>query len=161
MRLPLGIRLLRDTRRNLLRGARGADKVPGEVRRSQNWIGGSRHGNARFVPLRPRTLLMPSWCWSGGGTPIATSRRWCGPDSRTYSSRRSTHSSTAAVRSNGDWEGWVRCFLECVREAAGGGVRVAQALHALVGQHRRHTIARDRPTVAAIELREHLPSCSP
>ena len=67
----------------------------------------------------------------------------------------------AAVRSNGDWEGWVRCFLECVREAAGGGVRVAQALHALVGQLRRHIIARDRPTVAAIELREHLPSCSP
>ena len=64
----------------------------------------------------------------------------------------------AAVRSNGDWEGWVRCFLECVREAADGGVRVAQALHALVGQLRRHIIARDRPTVAAIELREHLPS---
>ena len=51
--LPLGIRLLRNTRRTLLRGARGADKVPGEVRRSQNWIGGSRHGNARFVPPPP------------------------------------------------------------------------------------------------------------
>ena len=71
---------------------------------------------------------------------------------------RSVRERLAAVRSNGDWEGWVRYFLECVREAADGGVRVAQALHALVGQHRRHIIARDRPTVAAIELREHLPS---
>ena len=36
-----------------MRGARGADKVPGEVRRSQNWIGGSRYGNARFVRPPP------------------------------------------------------------------------------------------------------------
>jgi Fic family protein len=48
--LPLSIRLLNETHRRLMRGARGAEKLPGEVRRSQNWIGGSRPGNAAYVP---------------------------------------------------------------------------------------------------------------
>jgi Fic family protein len=39
-----------------MRGARGADKLPGEVRRSQNWIGGSRPGNAIYVPPPPHAL---------------------------------------------------------------------------------------------------------
>ena len=34
----------------LLRHRRGADKMPGEFRRTQNWIGGTRPGNAAFVP---------------------------------------------------------------------------------------------------------------
>ncbi len=37
----------------LLERGRGADKLPGEFRRSQNWIGGTRPGNARFVPPPP------------------------------------------------------------------------------------------------------------
>jgi Fic family protein len=36
-----------------MRGARGADRRPGTIRRSQNWIGGSRLGNAHFVPPPP------------------------------------------------------------------------------------------------------------
>jgi Fic family protein len=48
--LPLCTRLLADAHRRLMRGARGGDKQPGVVRTSQNWIGGSRPGNARFVP---------------------------------------------------------------------------------------------------------------
>ena len=48
--LPIGIRLLCDAHRLLLDGARGAAKQPGELRKSQNWIGGTRPGNAVFVP---------------------------------------------------------------------------------------------------------------
>jgi Fic family protein len=49
-RLPLCNRLLREVHAHLLQSGRGSDKDPGEFRRSQNWLGGSRPGNARFVP---------------------------------------------------------------------------------------------------------------
>ena len=49
-RFPLSNRLLRETHGVLLSHGRGSSKAPGEFRRSQNWIGGSRPGNAAFVP---------------------------------------------------------------------------------------------------------------
>ncbi|MFZ4739351.1 MAG: Fic family protein [Bradymonadia bacterium] len=54
--LPLSMRLLSETHSRLMRGVRGAEKLPGEVRRSQNWIGGSRPGNAAYVPPPPQAL---------------------------------------------------------------------------------------------------------
>jgi len=54
--LPLSMRLLNETHSRLMRGVRGAEKLPGEVRRSQNWIGGSRPGNAAYVPPPPHAL---------------------------------------------------------------------------------------------------------
>lgn len=47
---PLSNRLLREIHGILLSRGRGATKMPGEFRASQNWIGGTRPGNARFVP---------------------------------------------------------------------------------------------------------------
>jgi len=58
--LPISVRLLCEAHRRLLDGARGAGKQPGELRRSQNWVGGTRPGNAVFVPPPPEhvsTLL--------------------------------------------------------------------------------------------------------
>ncbi len=51
---PLSNRLLREVHKELLARGRGADKQPGEFRRTQNWIGGTRPGNATFVPPPPQ-----------------------------------------------------------------------------------------------------------
>lgn len=48
--LPLSLRLIREMHERLLQSGRGGTKSPGEFRRSQNWIGGTRPGNALFVP---------------------------------------------------------------------------------------------------------------
>jgi Fic family protein len=53
---PLSLRLLREMHDMLLSSGRGANKQPGEFRRTQNWIGGTRPGNALFVPPPPGHL---------------------------------------------------------------------------------------------------------
>jgi Fic family protein len=54
--LPISVRLLNEAHRRLMRGVRGANEQPGEIRRSQNWIGGTRPGNAVFVPAPSEEL---------------------------------------------------------------------------------------------------------
>ena len=53
---PLSLRLIREMHEIMLKSGRGATKQPGEFRRSQNWIGGTRPGNALFVPPPPNAL---------------------------------------------------------------------------------------------------------
>ncbi len=53
---PLCNRLLREMHAHLMARGRGSNQSPGEFRRSQNWIGGTRPGNARFVPPPPQEL---------------------------------------------------------------------------------------------------------
>jgi Fic family protein len=50
---PLPLRLIREIHEVLLAKGRGSDKQPGDFRHSQNWIGGTRPGNAAFVPPPP------------------------------------------------------------------------------------------------------------
>lgn len=54
--LPLSLRLIREMHAKLLQSGRGGTKSPGEFRRTQNWIGGTRPGNALFVPPPPTEL---------------------------------------------------------------------------------------------------------
>ena len=198
--LPLSIRLLCDTHRILMQGIRGENKLPGEIRRSQNWIGGSRPGRARFVPPPPEEVPCT----------LGAMERWLHADSDLFPlvrialahvqfetihpfldgngrigrlliallaehwqlleqpllyvsvpfrrAQQEYYARLDAVRREGDWEGWVRFFLECVREAADDGVLIAQALHALVGRDRNRIIAHDRATVATVQLLDRLPS---
>ena len=198
--LPLSVRLLRDAHRILMRGARGSDKLPGEVRRSQNWIGGSRPGTARFVPPPPEDVpdalaALERWWHAESDLPplvraglvhvqFETIHPFLDGNGRigrllialliehwglldqpllylSAAFRRAQseyYARLAAVRTDGDWEGWTRFFLDCVREAADDGVRVARELHAIVGRDRSRIAAHGRSTVAAIRLLECLPS---
>jgi Fic family protein len=54
---PISLRMIREIHEKLLSHGRGSTKQPGEFKRSQNWIGGSRPGNAKFVPTPPDLTL--------------------------------------------------------------------------------------------------------
>ncbi|WP_414682902.1 Fic family protein [Longimicrobium sp.] len=56
--LPVSLRLVRELHRVLMQEGRGSTRAPGDFRRSQNWIGGSRPGNARFVPPPPHEMMI-------------------------------------------------------------------------------------------------------
>jgi len=198
--LPLSTRLLCDVHRILMRGVRGEDKLPGEIRRSQNWIGGSRPGNARFVPppheeVAPALASLEKWMHSDDPLPPLVKaglahvqfesihpfldgngrigrmlitllvEHWGLLDqpllymSVAFKRRQQPYyARLAAVRTEGDWEGWTAFFLECVAEAADDGVRIAQAIHTLIGRDRRLVVEHERATVAAIQLLDRLPS---
>jgi Fic family protein len=71
--IPISLRLICEVHGVLMRGGRGAEKQPGEFRRSQNWIGGSRPGNARHVPPPPDAVIecMGDWEKFVHGQPVA------------------------------------------------------------------------------------------
>jgi len=54
---PLCLRLMREIHQVLLLEGRGSEKTPGEFRESQNWVGGTRPGNALYVPPPPEEVL--------------------------------------------------------------------------------------------------------
>jgi Fic family protein len=197
--LPISMRLLSETHRRLLVGARGSQKQPGEVRRSQNWIGGTRPGNANFVPPSPQRLgellsqlehaihdesdlpplvrigllhaqfetLHPYLDGNGrlGRLLITLLLRHWKLLSRPllYLSfflkirRQEYYRRLSAVRTEGDWEGWLAYFLEGVAVVAEEAVAAARRLHAIVAQHRARLVARNDVTVMSIRLFELLP----
>ncbi|CAN5705466.1 Fic family protein [soil metagenome] len=54
---PLSLRLIKEIHEVLMTGARGGTKAPGEFRRTQNWVGGTRPGNATYVPPPPDRVV--------------------------------------------------------------------------------------------------------
>lgn len=54
---PITLRLIKELHAELLRRGRGSTKMPGAFRQSQNWIGGTRPGNAVYVPPPPHELM--------------------------------------------------------------------------------------------------------
>jgi Fic family protein len=197
--LPLSVRLLNQTHRRLMAGRPGAGVRPGKVRRSQNWVGGTRPGNAVFVPPPPGALaevlgafersmhanqrmdpivrsallhaqfetIHPYLDGNGrvGRLLITLLLEHWGllTEPLLYLSlffkrhREEYYHLLGAVRTDGDWEGWVTFFLNGVRVTADETTATVRDLFALVSGDRAAVLAHPATTVAAARLFEELP----
>lgn len=201
--LPISVRLLSEAHRLLLDGARGTGKQPGELRRSQNWIGGTRPGNAVFVPSPAEKVagllaelerfihaepdeqadlpalvrmalvhvqfetIHPFLDGNGriGRLLIAALMEHWGllTEPLMYlSGYLKTHQAEyyrrlSAVRTDGDWEGWVSFFLEGVAVAANDAERGIVAVASLIAADRRRLLQAPKATPASYRLFEMLP----
>ena len=196
--LPLSMRLLNQTHARLMKGARGADKQPGNVRRTQNWLGGTRPGNAVFVPPPPNLLHgllsdFERYIHAEDGLPplvragllhlqFETIHPYLDGNGRIgrllvtllleewnllskpllYLSlffkrnREDYYRLLNAVRTEGDWEGWIRFFLEGVASIAKEATDTARDLFALVSADRARALAAPASSVMAVRLFETL-----
>jgi Fic family protein len=197
--LPLSMRLLNETHQRLMRGLRGADKLPGEVRRSQNWIGGSRPGNAMYVPPPPHALgevlgAFEKYLHRGDTlhplvragllhVQFETIHPYLDGNGRIgrllvtlllehwklltkpllYLSlffkrhREDYYRRLDAVRTGGDWEGWLDFFLDGVTTIADEAVASARELFALLANDRARVLGHDGISISALRLFELLP----
>jgi Fic family protein len=178
---PLSNRLLREIHAILLEDARGRNQDPGSFRRSQNWIGGSRPGNARFVPPPPDVVpeamsdlerflhdrpvrlpvllktavahaqfetIHPFLDGNGRLGRLLVTLLLCGQE-RVLSkpllylslylkrNRDEYYDRLQRVRTHGEWEQWVRFFLEGVVDVAASAAETTRRLLALVEDDRR------------------------
>jgi Fic family protein len=196
---PLSLRLLREIHGVLLRGGRGSDRTPGEFRRSQVWIGGSRPGNARFVPppssrvvecmgllekflhgdpvetpalvkaalahvqfetIHPfldgngrlgRLLITFLLCAQG-----ALSEPILYLSLHFKSHRQEYYGHLQRVRTHGDWEGWLRFFLEGAITTAEEAVATTRRILVLFERDRRQIERLGRAAATAFRVHEYL-----
>jgi Fic family protein len=163
--LPLSLRLLREIHGVLLAKGRGSERDPGEFRRSQNWIGGSRPGTARYVPPPPDRL---SACLDAfekflhdqpQRTPLLT-LLLCAEGALSepilYLSlhfkahRDEYYERLQRVRTDGEWEDWVRFFLDGVLATSRSSVEAARRILALFDTHRKQIQRLGRPAGSAL-----------
>lgn len=197
--LPLSMRLLNETHRRLMRGVRGADKQPGEIRRTQNWLGAVRPSKAAFVPPPPHLLGdmlsdLEKYMHADDDLPpliragllhvqFETIHPYLDGNGRIgrllitllleqyrlltrpllYLSlffkrhRDEYYQHLSAVRTAGDWEGWLDYFLEGVATIANEAVSGARELFELVTADRVRVLEHEGTSIAAVRLFELLP----
>jgi Fic family protein len=197
--LPLSVRLLNGTHKRLMTGARGQHKQPGRIRKSQNWIGGTRPGNARFVPPPPHRVAdllgdLENYFYSDDGlSPLVraglihaqfeTIHPYLDGNGRVgrllialcleewglltepllYLSlffkrhRDEYYTRLGAIRTDGDWEGWIAYFLEGVAVISGEATALIRSLFEITSQDRARYLESSGPTVVGARLFELLP----
>lgn len=196
---PLSLRLMREIHAVLLKDGRGAQKQPGEFRRSQNWLGGSRPGNAVFVPPPPDRLmefLDPFERFlhdETGTTPVLMKASLAHVQFETihpfldgngrlgrllitlilfsegvlhepllylslyFKTHRSEYyDHLQRVRQQGDWEGWLRFFLQGVYETAQQAVETARTVLDLFEQDRERIRGLGRIAGSCLQLHHRL-----
>ncbi|MGB5399337.1 MAG: Fic family protein, partial [Thermoanaerobaculia bacterium] len=197
--LPLSLRLLHGAHKRLMSGTRGQDKQPGKIRQSQNWIGGTRPGNARFVPPPPHRLTelmgqletylnsedsLPPLVRAGlahaqfetihpyldgngrlGRLLIALCLEDWGllSEPLLYLSlffkrhRQEYYTRLGAIRTDGDWEGWLAYFLEGIAVVADESVTLIRSLFDVLTKDRSRYLHSGGATVVGARLFESLP----
>jgi Fic family protein len=196
---PLSLRLLREIHGVLLRDGRRSTKTPGEFRRSQVWIGGSRPGNARFVPpptdrvvecmgalekflhgdpVETPTLLKaalahvqfetihPFLDGNGRLGRLLITFLLCAEGALSepilylslhFKTRRQEYyEHLQRVRTHGDWEGWLRFFLEGVISTSEEAVTTTRRILALFEKDRRQIEKLGRAAASAFRIHEYL-----
>jgi Fic family protein len=198
--LPLSMRLLNEAHRRLMKNVPGGHQSPGEIRRSQNWIGGTRPGNAAYVPPPPNRLgnllgsfekyihendALPPLIRAGllhvqfetihpyldGNGRIGRLlitlllEHWDLLDAPLlYLSlyfkrhRAEYYRRLNSVRTDGDFEGWLKHFLEGVAVIADETVETSQKLFALTSADRAKVLSLRATSMAGIRLFELLPA---
>ncbi|MEJ2625604.1 MAG: Fic family protein [Pseudolabrys sp.] len=200
--LPISTRLLCQAHAILLDNGRGEHKMPGEIRRSQNWIGGTRPGNAVHVPpphtevgallghlehyihhspvptLPPLVRIALIHAQFETIHPFLDGHGRIGrlliaalledwnllPEPLLYVSgqlkarQAEYYQHLSSIRTSGDWESWIRFFLECTTEAAESAQRSVIDIASLIAADRKKVMAAEEGTVQAIRLFEMLPT---
>lgn len=197
--LPVSVRLICEMHALLLQQGRGQQAQSGEFRRSQNWIGGTRPGNAHFVPPPPQLvpelmsdlekfihaeapplpylarigmahvqfetihpfldgngrlgrLLIPLLLVSKGMLDQPTLYL-----SLYFKARRDEYYALLQrVRTHGDWEAWLRFFLEGVAETSHQAADTATELLRLFDDDKGRIEALGRPSATALRLHQLL-----
>src|SRR6266536_135744 len=186
---PLSLRLFKEIQSLLLESGRGAERAPGEFRSTQNWIGGTRPGNARYVPPPAHEVLPtigalekflhndpvktpilvkaalahaqfetihPFLDGNGRVGRLLITLLLCAEEQQVKSrpllylslylkrNRDEYYTHLQRVRTHGEWEAWLRFFLEGVREVAGLAIETTRRLLALIDDDRRaiHSLGR-------------------
>ena len=196
---PISNRLMREMHARLFANGRGKAMTPGEFRRSQNWIGGSRPGNAAFVPPPPNHVqecmadlerfihatddelpvlvraglahvqfetIHPFLDGNGRLGRLLITLMLCDAGllrepllylSLYFKRNRSTYYQLLGdTRRTGDWEAWLRFFLEGVREVAEAAVATARSVSETIRDDRSRIGRLGRRAGSALRVHQSL-----
>jgi Fic family protein len=196
---PLSLRVLKEVHGLLLESGRGAGRAPGEFRSSQNWIGGTRPGNARYVPPPAHEVLPamgalekflhndpvktpilvkaalahaqfetihPFLDGNGRVGRLLITLLLCVEEQQAMSrpllylslylkrNRDEYYTHLQRIRTHGEWEAWLRFFLEGINEVAGSATETTRRLLALVEEDRQAIHSLGRASASALRLHE-------
>lgn len=198
-KLPISIRLIRGIHNLLLAETRGGQRSPGEFRKSQNWIGGTRPGDAQFVPPPPHLILelmsnlekfihhppdmMPSVIKAGiAHAQFETIHPFLDGNGRIgrllitlmlcqekvlekpllylslffKKNRPAYYEALNAIRQHGDWEGWIKFYLQGIFEVSQQATEAARSIFNLQISHQERVAQLGRGAHTARQLLDRL-----